>query len=261
MGTPTFLSKHDMGLSTEIASANTDGQGKPVPGSMRATVRRLRVWDNRTRIRKSADRNMKQAFGELEILASHLALSAAVKERSAYIYRKAVDRHLTRGRSITGMTAAALYAACRDFEIPRTVKDVATAANIGKKQVAYYYRLLLTELDISMPLPDPIKCLSRISSRIGVSEKTRRDALSIIRKVEQSGETAGKHPMGTAAAALYIACALQGESRTQGMIARAAGITEVTVRNRYMAIRLGLGIQRQSDVAPGTRMSKLVPSR
>jgi transcription initiation factor TFIIB len=49
--------------------------------------------------------------------------------------------------------------------------------------------------------------------------------------------SAGKDPMGIAATALYIACLNTGEKRTQTDIARAAGITEVTLRNRYIDIK------------------------
>ena len=55
--------------------------------------------------------------------------------------------------------------------------------------------------------------------------------------------TAGKDPMGLAAAALYIACAMCDEKRTQKMIADAAGVTEVTIRNRYKGLKEALDIE------------------
>ncbi|PWU79427.1 MAG: hypothetical protein DLM72_17355 [Candidatus Nitrosopolaris wilkensis] len=48
---------------------------------------------------------------------------------------------------------------------------------------------------------------------------------------------AGKDPMGIAATVLYIACLNTGEKRTQTDIAQAAGITEMTLRNRYKHIK------------------------
>ena len=62
------------------------------------------------------------------------------------MYRKALEKGLVRGRSISALVAAALYAACRDTETPRTLKDVANASNIKKKDVARCYRLLIREL-------------------------------------------------------------------------------------------------------------------
>ena len=53
-----------------------------------------------------------------------------------------------------------------------------------------------------------------------------------------------KDPMGLAASALYIACVMNVENRTQKMIAEAAGVTEVTIRNRYTELKRVLNLDR-----------------
>ena len=98
---------------------------------------------------------------QLRTFSDKLSLSDEMVEKAAYIYRKALERGLIRGRSITEMMAAALYAACRNSEIPRTLKDVANVANISRKDLARPYRLLLKEMDIRMPVPDPAKSVRR----------------------------------------------------------------------------------------------------
>ena len=65
-----------------------------------------------------------------------MAISDSVVEKAAYIYRKALDKGLVRGRSISALMASALYAACRDTETPRNLKDVEIAANIKRKDIA-----------------------------------------------------------------------------------------------------------------------------
>ena len=92
-------------------------------------------------------------------------------EKAAHIYRKAVERELVRGRTISGMIAAALYAACRDTETPRTLKDITYTANVRRKDIARCYRLIYRELDLKMPVVNSIQCISRISSRL----ETRKD--------------------------------------------------------------------------------------
>ena len=180
---------------------------------------------------------MKQAFSELRRLSEKLSVSEAVTERAAYIYRKALERKLVRGRSITAILAASLYAACRDREVPRTLKDVAAVGFIKKKDLARSYRLLLKEMDIQMPVVDPMKCMSKIASRANVSGKTQRRAREILLRAEQARISAGKDPMGISASALYVACILEGENMTQRDIADAAGVTEVTIRNRYKGLK------------------------
>ncbi len=241
-GVPASLAMHDMGLATVIGVEDRDASGRSLPASMKAAIERLRTWDGRSQVHEPVDRNLRQAFSELDRLADKLNLSDAVIEKAAYIYRKALERGLVRGRSISALIAASLYAACRDTETPRTLKDVAAACNIKKKDIARCYRLLLRDMELKMPVVDPTKCVSRIASKAGLSEKTKRRALIILKRAEATRTSAGKDPMGLAAAALYVACVLEGESKTQKDVAEAAGVTEVTIRNRYKGLKQALNL-------------------
>ncbi len=241
-GTPTSLAMHDMGLATVINPQNRDATGKPLSASMKSTIERLRTWDSRSQVHEPVDRNFRQAFSELDRLKAKLALNDAVIEKTAYIYRKALDKGLVRGRSIPGLVAASLYAACRNTETPRTLSDVATGINIKRKDVARCYRLLLRELDLKMPVVDPMKGVARIASVANLSEKTKRKAMEYLKEATRIEVSAGKDPMGLAAAALYLACVVVGENKTQKDIAQAAGVTEVTIRNRYKGLKEALHV-------------------
>jgi transcription initiation factor TFIIB len=166
-----------------------------------------------------------------------MALAESVVEKAAYIYRKAMEKKLVRGKSIHGLIAACLYAACRNTETPRTLDDVAESINIRRKDVARCYRLIYKELDLKMPVADPSKGISRIASMANLSEKTKRKAAEILNKAKKIGMVAGKDPMGLAAAALYLACISNGEIRSQKDISVAAGVTEVTIRNRCVGLK------------------------
>lgn len=241
-GTPTSIAIHDMGLATVIGGLNKDASGRALSGSMKSTVERLRTWDRRSQAHESTDRNLRQAFSELRRFADKLPVSEAVTEKAAYFYRKALERNLVRGRSITAIIAASLYAACRDGGIPRTLKDVAAVSNVKKKDLARSYRLLYREMDFKMPVAEATKCVSGIASRAKMSERTQRRAREILLRAKVMGISAGKDPMGLAASALYVACTLEGDEKTQKDVAEAAGVTEVTIRNRYKGLRESLGI-------------------
>ena len=241
-GVPTSLAMHDMGLATIIGPADRDATGKPLSASMKSTIERLRTWDSRSQVHEPVDRNFRQAFSELDRLKDKLAVGDAVIEKAAYIYRKALEKGLVRGRSISALIASALYAACRDTETPRTLKDIGLASNIKRKDIARCYRLLLRELSLKMPVVDPIKCVARIASKAGLSEKTKREATKILETAEEVKISAGKDPMGLAAAALYVACVTNGENKTQRDVAEAAGVTEVTIRNRYKGLKIALNL-------------------
>jgi len=236
-GAPTSLTMHDMGLATIINPANKDASGRPLTSTMKSTIERLRTWDSRSQVHEPVDRNFRQAFSELNRLKDKLSISDAVIEKAAYIYRKALDIGLVRGRSISALMASALYAACRDTSTPRNLKDVEQAANIKRKDIARCYRLLVKELELKMPVTDSIQCIARIASKIGIQEKTKRFATKVLKTAQENEVSAGKDPMGLAAAALYLACVKNGEDKTQRDIAEAANVTEVTIRNRYKGLK------------------------
>ena len=236
-GAPTSLTMHDRGLSTVIGAVNKDASGKPLSTSMKSTIERLRTWDSRSQAQTSADRNLRQALNEMNKLKDKLALTDTVIEKAAYIYRKALEKKLARGRSIQGLVAACLYAACRNTETPRTLQDIAKGMDIKKKDIARCYRLVFRELELKMPVVDPVKGVSRIASIAGLTEKTKRKAIQILNQAKDIGLVAGKDPMGIAAASLYLACISTKEIKSQKEISIASGITEVTIRNRCAGLR------------------------
>ena len=237
VGAGTSLTIHDMGLSTIIGVANKDATGKPLTSSMKSSIERLRTWDSRSQAHTSTERNLRIALNEMGKLKDKLALTDSVVEKAAYIYRKAMEKKLVRGRSIQGLVAACLYAACRNTETPRTLYDVAEGMNIRKKDIARCYRLIHRELELKMPVVDPVKGVSRIASIAQLSEKSKRKAIKILNQAKETGLVAGKDPMGIAAASLYLACISTGEIKSQKQISIASGITEVTIRNRCVSLR------------------------
>ncbi|HET7285410.1 MAG TPA: TFIIB-type zinc ribbon-containing protein [Nitrososphaeraceae archaeon] len=236
-GIPITLAKADMGLATLIGKDDRDASGHLLDGAMRNRMQRLRTWDLRTRNHTASDKNLLQAFSKLDVLKDKLALSDAVVEKIAYIYRKVQHRGLVRGRTISGLIAAAIYAGCREMETPWTLKDIAAASNVKRKDIARNYRMLLFELNLKVPNADPIKCIVKVANRANLTENTKREAIAIMKDVAKKEISAGKDPMGLAATILYLSCLRTGEETTQTQIAQASGVTEVTVRNRLKELK------------------------
>ena len=243
VGMPTSYSVYDKGLSTTIGRVDRDAFGRSLPLSTRLQMWRLRKWQIRSRMHSSIDRNLAQSMTELDRLSDKTYIPRPVKEKAAVIYRKALNKNLVRGRSIVAIAAAALYAACRKSGTPRTLREISEASLVKKKDIARCYRLLLRELDIQMPVADPLTYISKIAEKTGISGKTQGLAIQILREAKKKRTAAGKDPMGLAAAALYIACLQNDEKKTQKAIAEAAGVTEVTVRNRYKSLKTELHLE------------------
>jgi len=236
-GDKTSLAKHNRGLNTMINPFDRDSAGIPLSDSMKSTLKRLRKWDSRSRNRTANERNLQQALPELLKLKEKLFLPDAVIEKAAYLYRKSLEKKLVRGRSIVALVAASLYAACRESETPRTLREIASSVGIKRKEITTSYRLIFKELELKMPVTNSVSCVAKIANNADLPEKTKRYAVRILKKAEKQNALAGKHPMGVAASALYLASINLGGKTTQKEIADAGGMTEVTIRNRCKGLR------------------------
>ena len=244
VGAPLTYTIHDKGLSTVIGWKNRDSYGKSIPTRSRAQLYRLRKWQRRIRVSNATERNLAFALAELDRMASGMGLPRNVRETAAMIYRKAVIKNLIRGRSIEGVSAAALYAACRQCGVPRTLDEVAEASGVSRKEIGRTYRFIARELGLKLMPTSPQDYISRFCSELGLSGDVQSKAIEILKEAADKELTSGRGPTGVAAAAIYIASILCGERRTQREVADVAGVTEVTIRNRYkeLAERLDIDI-------------------
>jgi transcription initiation factor TFIIB len=199
---------------------------------------RLKKLDQTSQINASENRNLQQAANILEIYVDKLHIPQSVAEMAMSIYRRALKAGLVRGRSIRSIMAAATYAACRMSGMPRDLREFERAYPIVKrKTIAQGYRLLVKNLNLRIPVVDPALYIRKIASRVKLDERTVQEALNLLNKAAERGATVGKDPVGIAAAALYMACQETMQNITQKDIARAAGVTEVTVRNRFKGLK------------------------
>jgi transcription initiation factor TFIIB len=244
IGAPASYRMHDKGLSTMIDWRDHDVTGKRFTAKQRAQIHRLRKWQIRTRIHSSMDRNLTQAMTELDRLASQLELARSIRELAALLYRKLIVGKRIRSRSIDATVAASIYAACRLRKTPRTLEEIANLSRISKKKVGAHYRTLVTKLNIRMPIPKPQDYVPRIISELDLPNIVQAKVLEILDDAEaKTGLISGRDPRGLAAAAIYIASIVTDNRVTQHEIASAAGVTEVTIRNRYKELVRNLTIE------------------
>ena len=241
-GTPTSLAFHDMGLSTVIGKEATDAYGNNIDMGTRMRMNRLRTWDYRSQVQSSTERSLQKAFSILSRLKDRLGLPNHVTEKAAYTYRKAQERGLIRGDTIDSVLAASIYIALRQSEVPRTLDEISEISNVKLKHAARSYRRIITELDIKTPMIDLSKYIMKIANKLGFDEKIKRKALELMGQAQEKNILLGKDPMSMASSILYLVNVAEGHNKTQSEIAKAAGTTEVTVRNRSKELREKLGI-------------------
>ncbi|MDH3191203.1 MAG: transcription initiation factor TFIIIB [Nitrosopumilus sp.] len=243
-GPATSLTMHDKGLSTVIG-IDKDSTGKALSSKTKFEFNRLRTWDQRSKSRKTS--TLSKAFTLLHGMKTKLGVSDNVVENAAYIYRKVVNAKLTRGRTMSSLVSAALYAACRENNIPRTLDDIASVGNVERRILSRDLRTIIKKLGLNLNQYDTTSFISKISNNMNLKEKTKRDACDILKRCENEMITAGKHPVAQAAASLYIACILNGEKISQKKFSIESGVSDVTIRNRAVLIKKTLKILDDED--------------
>jgi transcription initiation factor TFIIB len=233
VGAPTTTMMHDKGLSTNIGWQDKDAYGKTLSSRQRRQMQRLRTWNERFRTRDSKERNLKQALGEIDRMASALGLPENVRETASVIYRRALSEDLLPGRSIEGVATAALYAAARQAGTPRSLDEIARVSRVDRMELTRTYRYVVRELSLEIQPADPESYVPRFASDLDLSDETERRARDLLRNAKGTTVLSGKSPVGLAAAAVYAASLLTNEAVTQSQVSEVADISEVTIRNRY----------------------------
>jgi transcription initiation factor TFIIB len=242
-GTPTNYSHYDKGLSTVIR-VERDAFGRSLSPKVKQQMWRLRRWQTRSKVHASQSRNLMLAMSELQRLSDILHIPSSVHDMAAIIYRKTLNEGLVRGRSISGMVAGGLYAAIRFSKLPRTLKEIAEASQRTQKEIARSYSVIVRNLDMRMPIDDPIYYVTKVAKKAKVSSDVEGLAIHLIKIAKKNYSTTGKDPSGLAAAILYLSARMLKEKVTQARLAKAANVTEVTVRNRKRDLMKSLKLEK-----------------
>jgi transcription initiation factor TFIIB len=236
IGLSSTLSSYDKDLSSMIAPVNKDASGNLISSSMKSTFKRLRMWDSRSKSR-GKKRNLQSAFTILKLAQSKLDIKDAVIERAAYLYRKALNNNIIKGRTITGMILSSLYVSCRESNVPKTMQEFAEVGNISFRDLSRHYRVFVNALGIEIESYNPSSFVSRIGGIIGLSEKVKRDALDMIFTSKEEGISSGRSPISIAAASIYLSGIRNKQIKSQNEISKAAEISVVALRNTAKKMR------------------------
>ena len=209
---------------------------KKMSPTERRKMDRLMAIDKRLRTDAGDPYVLRVALNEIKRIVQTLYLPESVEEYAESIYRRAQKKGLVLRGTITGFAAASVYAACRAQGVPRTLRHVSEASSDGLKDIARMYRVLLSELNISVELDSPLNHISSIAGDVGLSHRVERLAVEILLEAMGVGHHTGKNPKGLAASALYIASKELKERRSQKELSDAAGVSALTLRKRAKGI-------------------------
>ena len=205
-----------------------------VNGESRDLVKEIITQDKHSKL--NGQQTTIKANNEITRLCDKLKINEEVKQRGAEIFRDVKKEKMTAGRDALVLSGACLYAACRESGQSKTIKDFMKHCNCKTTKFIRYFRTVQKTFEIQTEIMSPKKYTSQIASKTEppISTIIERIACDV---VDQLKDKAGKDPVGLAAAALFYVCRSKNiDQPTLRNIAHAAGVNEVTVRNRIKDI-------------------------
>jgi transcription initiation factor TFIIB len=232
IGAPRTATMHDGGLTTRIGRFR-DGTGVKLDGTRRRRLRRLRTQHRRARHESKQERNLELSLQEISRIVGMLDLTESLEEQAAVVFRRAQAEDLLRGRSIEGVAAASVHAACRCTGLPRSIDEVGAVARVTTERVRNAYSVLNDELGLPAVPQTPRDFVPKFASELGVGARIRKRALDLAELAVETGVANGRKPSGIAAVCLYHATRERGHDWTQAEVAAVADITPVTLRGGW----------------------------
>ena len=247
----TSYSQHDLGITTEISVGSTDFSGKKINAETASQMHRLGKWQQRVRVASSRDRRLSNVLGTVSEICQKNSLPKNVIETASLIYRGLDAKDIkVKGKSVVSISAAVVYMACKQCDVIRSLEEIlretchAKELKSKRKLASKYYRTLVMELGtVTAPIVTMDKYISKIANMTNTETRVERLSLEIAEKTKDRNLADGKAPNGIAAAYLYIASILLGQSVLQRDISSVSGVTEVTIRNRCKEILSGFKLK------------------
>ena len=240
----TTYSQHDLGITTEISIESRDFSGKKINSEVASQMHNLRKWQQRVRVSTSRDRRLTNILTKISNICQSCSLSENVLETASVIYRSLDGKNIeVKGKSVVSISAAVVYMACKRCGVIRSLEEIIQGVCQPKevkpktKLASRYYRTLVMELGtVTTPAVTIDKYISKIANMTNTDVRVERLALEMAEKTKNRNLSDGKAPNGVAAAYLYLASILLGQSVLQRDVSSISGVTEVTIRNRCKEI-------------------------
>jgi transcription initiation factor TFIIB len=206
-------------------------------------IEKLREWQTKTRTRRPPKGGLNRAVVYIRSIAASTKLPPELMSLAEDIVTLVFEKGIAAGRSVKVIAGAVTYVACRLLQTPRSLSELAHHVDIELGSLSHCYRLILVELDLKIPVPNPLDYVFRICEVLELPDEIQEKSKEIIQEAEKKGLVAGKDPWSISGGAIYLASILTGHRVSQKALALAADISEVTVRNRYKDLRTNLSIQ------------------
>jgi len=224
VGAPLTDRVHDKGITTYIYAPRND-------------IRARKLIAIQASLRSHGHKKLIKVLQEANRVATRLQLPSRVAETMARIVRQLQSLGMIKKNNVNEYLAAAAVVAARIERHPLTMRDAADILGLNEQDVWKAYRRIVTRLKVRVTTPPkPQMYVSRIASKLGLSGEVEALATRFTVLLARTGLAQGKPPEALAAAAVYVSSILLDQKRNQLTVAKAIGVTDATIRNRYRDI-------------------------
>lgn len=187
----------------------------------------------------AADKAKRKANREIKEMAERLSADQSIISSAQHIFHTVQKNKLIKGRSNNAIIAACMFMACRQQSVPRTFKEISavTGGATGTKDIGRCFKIIRKALGASTTTSGLITSASydlidRFCSKLNLPKEVKKLADYIANKVNDVATLTSRSPNSLAAAAIFMACDLTGNStlRTAEEIGRTCGAAENTIK-------------------------------
>lgn len=225
-------------------------------GGMRS--RELQRTQNKANLDKG-NKSLLQAYKQIGALCDGWQLPNSVADTAKHLYKDADESRLFKGKSQEALIAGCVFLACRRNQVPRSFREVMELTKVSKKEIGRTFKLLenflmnkekergsqgttsmvaggtvvYNESYKGSTTADPGDLCARYCSMLDMDQRTTNIAIALADKMTKTGALAGRSPLSSAAACIYMAGHMMGQPKTAKEIMHVARVSDSTIRHAY----------------------------
>ena len=226
-------SRYRLGTKTNTK----DSSGKLVKGRQQTIQKKRKYAESTDQNTVKISLTLKKLEEKILSFSGHEEFHP-VSERALFILEKSKKRKCLATKETIAKTCAAFYAACREVNISKEIRQIAKSQNVYEKRVRMIYRFMLREFPELEPKPDDPKLkLQKMITGMSVKQedqlKAQIKAGKMIERFSKLSESSGRNPSGIAAAAVYLSV----KGLTQNEASECSGVSLSTIASNVKIMR------------------------
>ncbi|KAK4493844.1 hypothetical protein PRZ48_015029 [Zasmidium cellare] len=204
------------------------------------------------------NKSLLQAYKQIGALCDGWQLPTNVSDTAKYLFKDADESKIFKGKSQEALIAGCVFLACRRNQVPRSFREVMELTKVSKKEIGRIFKMLeqfnmhrekdkqnggtsmvaggtvvFNEEYKGSTTADPKDLCYRYCSMLDMQNQTTNVAVALAEQMTTTGALAGRSPLSSAAACIYMAGHLMGEPKNAKEIQSVARVSDSTIRHAY----------------------------